>query len=311
MLNKNKKNDFILVLIQTYNDGEYLVKAIKSLLNQTYKKLDILILDDGSDKKNISIYEKFIKSNRRIKYIYRKNQGIINSSILLTKIAKKTSYNFFAKMDGDDISKKNRIKKQINLLKKDYDLVGCNYERINSKDKVFEVNFCSRNKVSRFNQLMVESIFAHGSICFKRTLLDRNILKYDPMFSKLPFPEDFNMYHNLLGKCKIGSVNEILYKYRIHKQSYSESNKKKYKQQLLKISKKYFKLNKTEFFQLNKNYLSKDFFDLIIFFKIATRNNLWKNRKMQKIILNNFTIIKLIKIFKYYITRKWNKFINV
>ena len=311
MLKKNKKKSSVLVLMQTYNDGEYLIKAIKSLLGQTYKKLDILILDDGSDKNNTNIYEKFIKSQKRIKYIYRKNQGIINSSILLTKIAKKTSYGFFAKMDGDDISEKNRIKRQINLLKNDYDLVGCNYERMNSKDKVFEVNFCSRSKVSRFNQLMVESVFAHGSICFKRSLLDKNILKYDPRFSRLPFPEDLYMYHNLLGKCKIGSVDEILYKYRIHKQSYSETNKKKYKQQLLKISKKYFKLNKKKFFEMNQNYLSNDFFDLIILFKILVRNNLWKNRKMQKIILNNLTIIKLIKIFNYYISRKWKKFINV
>ena len=51
MLNKNKKNDFILVLIQTYNDGEYLVKAIKSLLNQTYKKLDILIVGESKPTK--------------------------------------------------------------------------------------------------------------------------------------------------------------------------------------------------------------------------------------------------------------------
>ncbi len=306
-----KKNYNVLVLIQTYNDGEYLIKAIKSMLSQTYKKLDILILDDGSDRKNISIYEKFIKSQKRIKYIYRKNQGIINSSILLTRIAKKSSYEFFAKMDGDDISEKNRIKKQINLLNKGYDLVGCNYVRMNTQDKIFEVNLCSRNEVSRFNQLMVESIFAHGSICFKRSLLDRSILKYDPMFSKLPFPEDFNMYHNLLGKCKIGSVNETLYKYRIHKKSYSEKNKIKYKQQLIKISKKYFKVNKKNFFKINENYSSNDFFDLIIFFKILVRNNLWKNTKMQKIILNNFTFIKLIKILSYYVLRKWKKFIYV
>ena len=306
-----KKNYSILVLIQTYNDGKYLIKAVKSLLGQTYKKLNILILDDGSNKKNTSIYQKFFKSQKRIKYIYKKNQGIIKSSILLIKIAKKSPYNFFAKMDGDDISDKNRIKKQINLLKKGYDLVGCNYVRINSKDKIFEENLCSRNEVSRFNQLMVESIFAHGSICFKRSLLDQNILKYDARFSKLPFPEDFNMYHNLLGKCKMGSVDEILYKYRIHGKSYSETNKKKYLEQLVKISKKYFKMNKKKFYKINKNYFKNDFFDLLIFIKILFRNNLWTDARMHKIILNNFTFIKLFKIFIYYASRKWNKYINV
>ncbi len=305
-----KKNS-ILVLIQTYNDGEYLIKAIKSLLSQTYKKLDILILDDGSDEKNTFIYQKFIKSQKRIKYIYKKNQGIIRSSILLINMAKKSPYDFFAKMDGDDISHKNRIEKQLNLLKKGYDLVGCNYVRMNFKDKIFEKNLCSRNEVSRFNQLMVESIFAHGSICFKRSLLDKNLLKYKSRFSKLPFPEDFNMYHNLLGKCKIGAVDEILYKYRIHKKSYSEKNKKKYQEQLVKISKKYFKINKKKFYKINENYFSNDFFDLIIFFKIFFRNNLWIDTRMYKIILNNLTFVKLIKIFTYYVSRKWKKYINV
>ena len=66
-----KKNYSILVLIQTYNDGKYLIKAVKSLLGQTYKKLNILILDDGSNKENTSIYRSLL-NHKRIKYIYKK-----------------------------------------------------------------------------------------------------------------------------------------------------------------------------------------------------------------------------------------------
>ena len=312
MIKKNKKEDKVLVLIQTYNDGEFLLQSINSLLKQTYKNIDILILDDGSNDENKKIYEKFVKTNKRIRYIYKINTGIIDSSILLMKTASKTKYKYFAKMDGDDLSDKNRIKEQLFFLKKNnYDLVGCDYVRMNSKNKVFEYNKCTNNKISRLNQLMVESIFTHGSILFKRSLLDKKILKYDAIDNDLPFPEDYNMFNNIIHKAKIGSINKPLYKYRIHNKSYSESNKTKYKKQLIIVSRRFFSKNKKFFFRLNKNFISEDFFDLIIFFKILLRNKLWNESRILKIIYNNFTFKKIIQIVIYYLDRKIKKFLNV
>ena len=312
MIKKNKKEDKVLALIQTYNDGEFLLQSINSLLKQTYKNIDILVLDDGSNDENKKIYEKFVKTNKRIRYIYKINTGIIDSSILLMKAASKTKYKYFAKMDGDDLSDKNRIKEQLFFLKKNnYDLVGCDYVRMNSKNKVFEYNKCTNNKISRLNQLMVESIFAHGSILFKRSLLDKKILKYDAIDNDLPFPEDYNMFNNIIHKAKIGSINKPLYKYRIHNKSYSESNKTKYKKQLIIVSRRFFSKNKKSFFRLNKNFISEDFFDLIIFFKILLRNKLWNESRILKIIYNNFTFKKIIQIVIYYLERKIKKFLNV
>ena len=312
MIKKRKKKDKVLVLIQTFNDGEFLLQAINSLLKQTYKNTNILILDDGSNDYNKKIYKKIIKNNKRIKYIYKKNTGIIDSSIQLMNIAVKTKYKYFAKMDGDDLSDVNRIEEQINFLEKNnYDLVGCDYVRINSKNKVFEYNKCSNNKISRLNQLMVESIFAHGSILFKRRLLDNKILRYDPVDNNLPFPEDYNMFNNIIYKAKIGSINKPLYQYRIHNRSYSESNKTRYKEQLIKVSRRFFLENKKIFFRQNKNFFSEDFFDLIIFFKILYRNNLWNETRMLKIIYNNLTYKKIIQIAIYFCKRKINKILNV
>ncbi len=312
MIKKNKKRDKVLVLIQTFNDGKFLLEAINSLLKQTYKNTDILVLDDGSNNDNKKIYEKFVKTNKRIRYIYKKNTGIIDSSKALMKIAKKSKYKYFAKMDGDDLSDKNRIKEQLIFLKKNnYDLVGCDYVRMNSKNKDFEYNKCTNNKIARLNQLMVESIFAHGSILFKRSLLDKKILSYDSIDIKLPFPEDYNMFNNIIHKAKIGSINKPLYRYRIHNKSYSENNKTEYKKQLTIVSRRFFSKNKILFFRQNKNFISEDFFDLIIFFKILLRNKLWNESRLLKIIYNNFTFKKIIQIVIYYFDRKIKKFLNV
>ena len=73
-------------------------------MNQSHKNITIFILDDGSDKVNQEKYFKFVKSNKKIKYIYTKNNGIIKASQKLLELAKKSKCDYFAKMDADDIS---------------------------------------------------------------------------------------------------------------------------------------------------------------------------------------------------------------
>tara|TARA_B100000989_G_C19523248_1_gene465383 strand:+ start:1588 stop:2535 length:948 start_codon:yes stop_codon:yes gene_type:complete len=306
------KKGSVAVIIQTYNDGKLLVQAIKSIINQTYKNIKIIILDDGSDQNSRKHYKDFIKNNKKIKYYYRRNMGIVKSSQDLLNLAKKTDCEYFAKMDGDDISHHKRIEKQVkSIIKNNYDLVGCNFIRINKNDKKFELNKCTNDKISRFNQLCVESIYAHGSILFKRELVDKNLLYYTGPSQKFPYPEDYNMYCNLINKCKLGTVNEYLYLYRIHKKSYSEDNKVIYNKQLNKSSKKFFKKNLSKFNEYNDILRKVDFFDYIILLKILFRHKLWNNKIIFKSLIVNFSPRKLLQIGFYIIKRKLNKAIYV
>ena len=113
---KKIKKGSVAVMIQTYNDGKLLVQAIKSIINQTYKNITIIILDDGSDQDSRKYYKDFIKNNKKIKYYYRRNMGIVKSSQDLLNLAKKTDCEYFAKMDGDDISHHKRIEKQVKSI---------------------------------------------------------------------------------------------------------------------------------------------------------------------------------------------------
>ena len=88
---KVKNKDKVGILIQTFNDGDYLISAVESILNQSHKNITIFILDDGSDKVNQEKYFKFVKSNKKIKYIYTKNNGIIKASQKLLELAKKVN----------------------------------------------------------------------------------------------------------------------------------------------------------------------------------------------------------------------------
>jgi len=116
----------ISVLIPTYNVEAFVSEAINSILNQTYRNLEIIIVDDGSTDNTYEILEDLAKLDSRIKLFKNEyNQRIVNT---LNFAFKKSSGQFIARMDGDDISLPNRIETQFLYLqqKKNVSLVGLN-----------------------------------------------------------------------------------------------------------------------------------------------------------------------------------------
>lgn len=106
----------ISVIMPTYNAETYVREAIESILNQTFADFEFLILDGGSKDKTIEIIESY--NDDRIK-IY-KNCGTIPQS--LNKGIKEATGEYIARMDADDISLPNRLKKQLNVLQKNKDI---------------------------------------------------------------------------------------------------------------------------------------------------------------------------------------------
>ena len=114
----------ISVLMSVYNNDNTLKKSIESILNQKFKNFEFLIIDDGSIDNSWEILNKFSKKNKSIKLFKNyKRKGLAFS---LNKIISKSKGNYLARMDADDFSKKNRLKIQIEFLKKneEIDLVG-------------------------------------------------------------------------------------------------------------------------------------------------------------------------------------------
>ncbi|MHA6249628.1 glycosyltransferase family 2 protein [Pontibacter sp. CAU 1760] len=119
-------NPLVSVLIPTYNVEKFVEEAILSILNQTYKNLEIIIVDDASSDNTFNILTNLSEKDDRIKlYRNEKNSKIVES---LNFAYKKSSGLFIARMDGDDISLPNRIEHQVQFLVNnvDVDLVGLN-----------------------------------------------------------------------------------------------------------------------------------------------------------------------------------------
>lgn len=106
----------VLVLLSTYNGERYIKEQIESILNQTYKEIDILIRDDGSTDKTIQILEYYKQNNLCIDYYIGNNLGSCNSFFDLIKHAGEYEYYSFA--DQDDVWLPNKIEVAIRFLEK-------------------------------------------------------------------------------------------------------------------------------------------------------------------------------------------------
>lgn len=126
----------ISVLIPVYNVEAFVKEAILSICNQSYKNIEIIVVDDCSTDNTYNIVAELVPNDARIK-LFKNNK---NSKIVKTLnfALEQSKGDFIARMDGDDISAPQRLEKQLNFLLKhpQYALVGSHVTTIDSKIKL-------------------------------------------------------------------------------------------------------------------------------------------------------------------------------
>ena len=203
-------NSLISVLMPVYNGQQYLAEAIESILNQTYKHFELLLLDDGSSDNSAQIITCFKDS--RIVYIKNEtNKGLIFTLNRGIGSAKGT---YIARMDADDVSVANRFEKQILEFEKDENLVICG-----SFIKTFgngSEEFVSHIPVT--NAQILSSIFfvcpfAHPSVMIKKD----SLLRLNEFYREdYKHSEDYDLWSRLVFVGNSKNIPEFLLNYRIH-----------------------------------------------------------------------------------------------
>ena len=196
-------NVLVSVLLSTYNSEETLGESIDSLLNQTYKNLEILISDDGSIDSTIEICKKFqLKDERILLFSNKKNIGLTKS---LNNLAQKASGSLIARQDADDISLPDRIEEQIQFMnKKRLDAVTTRSLVKQNNKKRPGISFYIPDKllINRKNP------FIHGTLIIKKNVF-QEIGYYDERFY---FAQDYKLFYDLLNNgYKVRTLNKALY----------------------------------------------------------------------------------------------------
>lgn len=185
------------------NNINTLEKSVNSIINQTFKDFEFLIVDDFSTDGSLKILKKLEKKDSRIKVFQNNiNLGLTKSLNLLINKSKRE---YIARQDGDDLSLHSRFKDQLYYLESgEYDFCVTRAKTIQSKKIIPRITYYLPQKFVR----KFKNPFIHGSLMIrKKTLLD--IGCYDESFY---YAQDYKLFYDLLE-------NNIKFKY-LKKPSY-------------------------------------------------------------------------------------------
>ena len=187
-----RDSPLVSVIMPVYNGGKFLASSIDSILNQSYKNLELVIIDDGSQDGSKEIIKAFQHTDERIKFISRHNMGLVCT---LNQLIQMADGRFIARMDADDIAHPERIEKQVQYLLNDLSiaLVGTGYHYIDLNDrKIGSRKIISGEGLLKASMLF-GSPFAHPTVMFNADVCG-NSLNYNAEFEHA---EDYELWLRL------------------------------------------------------------------------------------------------------------------
>jgi glycosyltransferase involved in cell wall biosynthesis len=203
-------NPLISVLMPVYNGQQYLAEAIESILNQTYKHFELLLLDDGSSDNSERIIKDF--NDSRIVYVKNEtNKGLIytlNRGIGLAKGI------FIARMDADDVSIATRFEKQIEEFKKDEKLVICgSFIKTFGNGTEEYISHIPVTNAQIMSSIFFVCPFAHPSVMIKK----ESLLQLNEFYREdYKHSEDYDLWSRLVFVGNSKNIPEFLLNYRVH-----------------------------------------------------------------------------------------------
>lgn len=211
-------NTKITVLMPVYNGEQYLREAIESILNQTYKEFEFLIINDGSTDSSRNIILSY-KDNRIRLINNEKNIGLTKS---LNKGIKLANGEFIARMDADDISLPERLRKQLDYMKQNPRVGFCGtwYKNFNNINRIVKTPQKLENiRVSLF----FKNSLGHSTVMIRKEHLLVNGLYYDESMEKA---QDYSLWVRLSEYTECYNLPEVLQLYRVYPEQISISSRK-------------------------------------------------------------------------------------
>ena len=272
-------NPKISVIMSVYDGEKYLDESIQSILNQTFKDFEFIIINDCSTDNSLYIIKQYAKNDKRIVLIQNEeNIGLTKSLNKGLKIAKGK---YIARMDADDVALSERFNKQYDYLEKNKNvfLLGTSAMMIDEDgNRSIKITAITQEK-KIYSRLRKKNTIIHSSIMFRNDfeLFYRENFKY---------AQDYDLYLRVLSEGKIiKNILEVLLYYRVCKNSISFS---RMGTQIIysMVANKYYlersKYGKDSYYELNDDFVYK------LQFKDPYRKSLQKANIKSSFAINEF-----------------------
>jgi len=208
----------VTVIIPYFKKKEFILDTINTVVKQTYKNLEIIVIYDDTDLSDLNYLKKIAKSDNRIKIF--KNSNNLGAGLSRNEGIKKSLGEYIAFLDADDLWHKEKISKQIYFMKQNYSTIShTSYSIINDKTKQISSIRHAKN-FNHVNELLKSCDIGLSTVMLKKNILLDNNIKFPNLKTK----EDFVFWLKLLiHKNKIFALKENLMTWRKSKNSLSSN----------------------------------------------------------------------------------------
>lgn len=230
----------VSVLLPVYNGAEYLKDSIRSILNQTFKDFEFLIIDDGSTDNSVDL----IKSFNDSRIVFIKNNENIGLIKTLNKGLDLANGEYIARMDQDDISYPERLSKQVHFMDKNPDCGVCgSWIRTFGDVKNQTIKYETDPDIIKA-QLLFLNPLAHPTTILRKDIFDKFSLRYDEFYKNA---EDYELWTRVANFSKIYNIPEVLLDYRVSSGQMTHKYQNAQNKMVMIIRKKALSALKTKF----------------------------------------------------------------
>ena len=199
------KKPLISVIMPVYNEEKTVKKAVESVLKQTYREIELIIIDDASTDSTPKIISELAKEDDRIVMLRNSvNRGITYS---LNRGLRKASGKYIARIDGDDWYHPRKLELQMTFLeeRRDYGIVGTFYVLLTRDKMALKISLPITHE-EILKQLAYRNAFAHSSIMVRKDILD-TVGYYDERYE---YAQDYDLYFRILSISKGYNIPKYL-----------------------------------------------------------------------------------------------------
>lgn len=206
----------VSVIIPSYNREKVIQRAVDSVLNQIYRNIELIVVDDCSTDNTIDILSR-IEDKRLIVLRNEKNEG---ACVSRNKGILNSSGEYIAFLDSDDVWDKNKLENQVNyMMEYNYFITYTNYS---CNNKIVELNERYMSKKNLYQVLLYDNHITTGILLCKRNILETNL--FDEKLSRF---QDWDLVLRLSRKYEFGYIHQVLTYQYVQKDSITKSTSHK------------------------------------------------------------------------------------
>jgi cellulose synthase/poly-beta-1,6-N-acetylglucosamine synthase-like glycosyltransferase len=221
----------ISVLLPVYNGSAYLLDSLESMLCQSFRNFELIVIDDGSRDDSAQIVQRL--GDPRIRFYRQENRGLaatLNRAIELSKAE------YLARQDQDDLSLPERLEKQYNYVASHPQcaLVGTWANIVSGTERTGRAHRHAAEDHHLKFDLLFDNPFVHSSVMLRKSAVE-SVGLYSTDSSRQP-PEDYELWSRLARRYEVANIPEALHIYREIPTSMSRDGASPFRNRVIDIS---------------------------------------------------------------------------